>query len=628
MNINLSLRHKLILIVLVTITGFALMGLYSASTLTGQGQSARYQSDINQAASEASRLQARLLLLDKLRDSALVEEQKKARDLLNQLNQSSAYQLDSIAQRVQNPKASQMLQPVQRQLPGYLQMLEKSLQLQHDLGNGQSTGALAGLNQQTEHLAERLSIMDRFASMFKEVRTAEKAFLLNASEHNHQTLIQKLNALNNQITVFNFDDVFAEDVSRYQAALEPVVQLSQQQAVLNKQIQAARNRIIPAVESVTDYLMNTLVVSARQATEQSQERAYQSILLGSALLAILVSGIVASVAVSIARNMKQALSVLNDVAAGNLTREFMASTNPEDEFNQLAQATNTMTGKMGELIRHIQRSTSTLKQMSEEMNLSQQQIQQGSETISDKSNAMVAATEQISVSAEEVAQSTSQVSEATREAWQASQSGAGIISQALDSLREVARNVDQTSDSVARLGQQSKEIDTVIELIEGVAEQTNLLALNAAIEAARAGEAGRGFAVVADEVRTLAEQTVIATSNITERIEQIQQETRSVVSAMALNQKQVEQGQSFSQQAEQAIQRIEQQTSEAAEQASAIYQAISEVAQTTARMAQDMDRIASEINSNHQASNRIRENTRAIVTKAEELEGLAATFTV
>ncbi|MDX1398687.1 MAG: methyl-accepting chemotaxis protein, partial [Oceanospirillum sp.] len=204
--------------------------------------------------------------------------------------------------------------------------------------------------------------------------------------------------------------------------------------------------------------------------------------------------------------------------------------------------------------------------------------------------------------------------------------GAQVIGQAIQALADVAEVVDEASSSVETLGARSKEIDVVIDLIVGVAEQTNLLALNAAIEAARAGEAGRGFAVVADEVRTLAEQTVKATTDITEKVEAIQKDTQSVINAMQQSRSRVEQGRALGDQAVEAVRAIEQQTRDAADQTQEIMNAVREVAQTTSQMAQDMDHIAHEIGQNHEATGQIVSASRAVHERAEQLEALSARF--
>ncbi len=625
MTFHLSLKHKLILIVLVCIIGFGLMGLYSISQLNNMSQASTQQGHINNAANTVNQLQIKLLSLEKLRENN--SSQSQAQAALSNLQSQQLQTLARVTQQQENSTAKQLLQQIQKPLPAYLEQLSQALDLSNQLGSDNS-GALQQLNASAAHLTEKLAIMNGFASRFKEIQTAEKEFLINPDQVHNDKLLSLLVQLRERMRELSFEDFFTDDLAQYEQSLQQVLRLKLQQANVNQTLNKHREQLAQLIEQANQILNQQLAQQAQTAVEQAQSRAKQAIIMGSIMLALIASAIVASVSLSIARNIKQTLAVLNQIAQGNLTQRMTLSGNDRDEFYQLGQATNHMADGIKQLVQHIQTSVSSLKSMSDQMGQVQQNIQHSSERISDQSSSMVTATEQISVTAEQVSQSTQQVSSATETAFQTAKQGASVISQALESLRSVAKAVASSSQSIEQLGQASGEIDSVIELIDGVAEQTNLLALNAAIEAARAGEAGRGFAVVADEVRALAEQTVKATGSITEKIDLIQQGTQKVIQVMVENQAQVEQGRALGEQAEQAIRHIEQQTSDAAEQTKTIELAIQEVALTTGQMAQNMDGIAGEINNNHRSNREIGQHTQAIYEKAQELEGLISRFSV
>jgi methyl-accepting chemotaxis protein len=142
----------------------------------------------------------------------------------------------------------------------------------------------------------------------------------------------------------------------------------------------------------------------------------------------------------------------------------------------------------------------------------------------------------------QISASAGQVSEAVRNASNLAKSGGNIVQETIQGMRQINESVTQGSSAVDNLGRKSDEIGAIVAVINGIAEQTNLLALNAAIEAARAGEQGRGFAVVADEVRKLAEKTAQATQEISDMIQSVQQETRNAISTMQSGTEQVRGG--------------------------------------------------------------------------------------
>jgi methyl-accepting chemotaxis protein len=285
-----------------------------------------------------------------------------------------------------------------------------------------------------------------------------------------------------------------------------------------------------------------------------------------------------------------------------------------------------MTDNLSQLVQQLQQSNQALVLTADHLSGNAFTIVSSSEQIRDRSNTLATATEEISQTAANVGDMTRQVNDAANHAHQSAQTGAQVIGDAIHSIQSVAGSIEHTHSIVAKLGERSKEIDSVIDLIVGVAEQTNLLALNAAIEAARAGEAGRGFAVVADEVRTLAEQTVQATTNITGKIEGIQQETQQVIQAMQTSLQQVAVGREKGESAVMTIKEVESLTMDAAQQTHTISSAIQEVVLTTQTMAKDMDDIAQSIEHNYQATQNINASGKEINQHVTNLTGQMERF--
>jgi len=225
-----------------------------------------------------------------------------------------------------------------------------------------------------------------------------------------------------------------------------------------------------------------------------------------------------------------------------------------------------------------------------------------------------------------VARNTALVSTSSEDARRVASEGNAVISQALEAMAEISTLVEEAAGTVKSLGEKSDEISVVLEVIEDIADQTNLLALNAAIEAARAGEHGRGFAVVADEVRKLAEKTMKATDQISGTISAIQSEGRRAVEAMGRGREGAEKGGRLSGQAGEAVGAIETSVSESCQQAQQIATAAEQLLAATQQIASSMDEMAKAVGQNSSAAAEIADNVRTVAEQAGQLKALSATF--
>ncbi|HHL40618.1 MAG TPA: HAMP domain-containing protein [Deltaproteobacteria bacterium] len=229
-----------------------------------------------------------------------------------------------------------------------------------------------------------------------------------------------------------------------------------------------------------------------------------------------------------------------------------------------------------------------------------------------RSSQVATALQEMNATVAEVARSASDMADAARGADEATRSGADAVKKVLDKMIDIADHTKEATKVISALGEESQEIGNIIQVINDIADQTNLLALNAAIEAARAGEQGRGFAVVADEVRKLAERTTKATKEIDEMITTIQERSRSAVESMDREARSVEEGVALNHDADSAladitrhidgltmmIQQIATATEEQSTAASSIFsdmESVSEVARRSAQGVEEMDVMAREL---------------------------------
>jgi methyl-accepting chemotaxis protein len=362
-----------------------------------------------------------------------------------------------------------------------------------------------------------------------------------------------------------------------------------------------------------------LEASLNDASHKQAISASQKVLF--TLAGAILFSIIATIALSYLINriimapIRSTVQVIESMAGGDLTKRI--DVNSSDEIGNMARNLNDFIDSLQNTMRSFGNNAVELASASEELNNTSNRIATGAEHVAAQSATVATAGEEMSATSGDIAQNCQMAAEGAQRASKSAQNGAEVVEKTVAVMGQIAEKVQETARTVESLGARSDQIGNIIGTIEDIADQTNLLALNAAIEAARAGEQGRGFAVVADEVRALAERTTRATREIGEMIKAIQSETKGAVAAMEQGVRQVETGTEEAAKSGAALREILEQVNDVAMQVNQIATAAEEQTATTSEISSNM----------HQITDVVQETSRGAQESsgaAHRLSGLAS----
>lgn len=272
------------------------------------------------------------------------------------------------------------------------------------------------------------------------------------------------------------------------------------------------------------------------------------VLLVSFLLSLSLSNI-------ITRPMQRLAKLADDMTEGHVGKK-VETKNAKDEIGRLSTAFNLMSQSMKDLIERITTASDHIASASEQISAASVEMANGAEDQTMQAMQVATAVEEMSATVLEVARNSNDASAAANKAVSVAEEGGNVVMETINGMNRIASSFQESAKTVETLGKNSDEIGEIVSVIDDIADQTNLLALNAAIEAARAGEQGRGFAVVADEVRKLAERTTKATKEIALMIKAIQSDTSGAVESITAGTEEVQRGVEYANEAGNALSQI------------------------------------------------------------------------
>ena len=492
--------------------------------------------------------------------------------------------------------------------------------MQHKLGEVQRVYQLS--HQASKVQASIYSINDRVKHMGHLENTEEKQALLqlNAKDRDiYLDALKKLEAgtllaegkklvedykgatVSGRTMIKNLvEAAMTNDRPRYLSALQDGTKLT-------------REVTDPALKKLLEYYNDQAELAAQKAQSASRTALIFMIVCGTIAIgaALIISFLVTS---TIIRPIRSCMQVADAIATGDLTVHIDAQ--GKDETAVLMRAMGNMAQYMRETIGMLKTAATNVADAANRLQHTSTDMLAGTDTVASQALNVATAGNEMAATAGDIAQNCQMTAQSADTASSAARTGETVVQSTINATATITERVKSAAGTVDSLGKRSDQIGEIVSTIEDIADQTNLLALNAAIEAARAGEMGRGFAVVADEVRVLAERTTAATREIGQMIKNIQEETRTAVSAMDDGVRQVERGALEAEKSGTALQDILSQITAVTGQIGQIATAAEEQTATTHEISNNMQQITATVGHATQ-------HAKDTATAAQHLSGLA-----
>lgn len=349
------------------------------------------------------------------------------------------------------------------------------------------------------------------------------------------------------------------------------------------------------------------------------------VIISVAVISVLIYFIVANLVKKLGGEPDHVIDIMRTISKGDFSHDLKVSPN---DTTSLVYSVQSMVTELKAMLAQIINNANTLRDTSVTLSSGANELSAGTQSQSESSSQIAAATAEMTQTTQEIAQNLSDISVYSSETADKAQNSKNSVNESTNGVLRIKDTVDTSSQLVTELGVSSDQIIEIVSVISDIADQTNLLALNAAIEAARAGEHGRGFAVVADEVRKLAERTQTATTEISDLVTTTQSGIKKVIGSMSEVQENVDSGVELSEQVAESLDVIVESVNSLEGMVTSISSATSEMASTSGQIQMDIDAVATVSEEITQTSNHIAESSSNLEAMSDDMRDLVDQFKI
>lgn len=620
--LKLTLKNKFILVGSLTtlsIIGMLGMNLYSSSTLIG----------LENVALNASRVETGMLTLRRNEKDFLARNALKYQGKFNKNHKELLTNVSELRLGMENFNLNhQLASELLTLLSQYGSIFNELISSQKKIGLNSKDGLYGGLRSavhEAEDLIKKMNDQQLLADMLT-LRRNEKDFMLRLNMKYPEKLQKNLEKMRAHLAGSGHSQQNKEQINKlldqYQNQFMMLVAGNQEKGLNSKEgIQGKMRATVHKTESILKIMHEELDISI--ADYVVKERII-SIIVFVILAGMIISSLV-WLTLSILRPVNTLSSTMKLIAAEKNVA-MRSDIHSNDELGEMATAFNTMMETLQSTLIQVTGSATQIAAASEQLAATAEDTRRGVEEQTSQTEQVATAMNEMTATVQEVANNAGQAADSANEANKLTCSGQQVVSKTIESINELAQEIDSASTVIHSVEEGGEKIGTVLDVIRGIAEQTNLLALNAAIEAARAGEQGRGFAVVADEVRSLASRTQESTQEIQQMIESLQAGTKQAVMSMETSRTKAQGSVDEAAQAGESLSAINTAVSVINEMNTLIASAATEQEAVTEEINKNINQISQVSENSSNSAQQINNATSDLAQLASELQNMVSQF--